>query len=123
MKDDGSAWQPYRNSRGPALGSEIPRHPGRDAGSFRAHRVPGGERYCQVLGLCPIAASCIAVDVAMRWSADPDVREIGRLVNERGTEIRLDVDVSLVPALLNALPSLTALMSLLRNLLAWAALI
>ena len=51
---------------------------------------PSGERHRQVLGLCPIAASCIAVDVAMRWSADPDVREIARLVGERGTEIPLD---------------------------------
>jgi hypothetical protein len=43
-----------------------------------------------VCGLCLIAASCIAVDVAMRWSADPGVREIARLVSERGTEIPLD---------------------------------
>jgi hypothetical protein len=53
-------------------------------------KSPGGERYGQVLGLCLIAASCIAVDVAMRWSADPDIREIARLVSEGGTEIPLD---------------------------------
>ena len=79
---------PRTPAGGPWVGASAPS--GRDAGSFRAHRVPGGERYGQVLGLCPIAASCIAVDVAMRWSADPDVREIARLVSERGTEIPLD---------------------------------
>ena len=81
---------PAGTPAGRRLGRSFHAIRGRDAGSFRAHRVPGGERYGQVLGLCPIAASCIAVDVAMRWSADPDVREITPLVSERGTEIPLD---------------------------------
>lgn len=48
----------------------------------------GDERYRQVLGLCLIAAAYIAADVARRWSADLDIREVARLVSERGTEIR-----------------------------------
>jgi hypothetical protein len=50
----------------------------------------GDERYRQALGLCLIAAAYIAVDVARRWPADPDVREFARLVSGRGTEIPLD---------------------------------
>ncbi len=52
----------------------------------------GDERYRQVLGLCLIAAAYVAVDVAGRWPADADVREIARLVSKRGTEIPLDQD-------------------------------
>jgi hypothetical protein len=50
----------------------------------------GDERHRQALGLCLIAAAYIAVDVARRWPADPDIREIAQLVSERGTEIPLD---------------------------------
>jgi hypothetical protein len=52
-------------------------------------RSAGDERYRQVLGLCLIAAAYIAVDVAGRWPTDADVREVARLVSERGTEIPL----------------------------------
>ena len=50
----------------------------------------GGERYRQVLGLCLTAAAYVAVDVSGRWPTDADVKEIARLVSERGTEIKLD---------------------------------
>jgi hypothetical protein len=50
----------------------------------------GNERYKQALGLCLIAAAYVAVDVSGRWPTDADVQEIARLVNERGTEVKLD---------------------------------
>jgi hypothetical protein len=50
----------------------------------------GNERYRQALGLCLTAAAYIAVDVSGRWPTDADVREIARLVSERGTEIKVD---------------------------------
>jgi hypothetical protein len=50
----------------------------------------GDERYLQVLGLCLLAAAYVAVDVAGRWPTDADIREIARLVSERGTEVPLD---------------------------------
>jgi hypothetical protein len=53
-------------------------------------RSAGNERYRQVLGLCLLAAAYVAVDVAGRWPADADVREIARLVSEQGTEVPLD---------------------------------
>ena len=52
-------------------------------------RSVGDERYRQALGLCLTAAAYVAVDVAGRWPTDADVREVARLVSERGTEIPL----------------------------------
>jgi hypothetical protein len=53
-------------------------------------QAAGDERYRQVLGLCLIAAAYVAVDITGRWPTEADVREIARLVSERGTEIPLD---------------------------------
>lgn len=50
----------------------------------------GNERYRQAIGLCLTAAAYVAVDVTGRWPTDADVREIARLISERGTEIKLD---------------------------------
>ena len=50
----------------------------------------GNERYRQAIGLCLTAAAYVAVDVSGRWPTDADVREIARLVGERGTEIKVD---------------------------------
>ena len=50
----------------------------------------GNERYKQTLGLCLIAAAYVAVDVSGRWPTDADVREIARLVSERGTEVKVN---------------------------------
>lgn len=50
----------------------------------------GNERYRQAIGLCLIAAAYVAVDVSGRWPTDADLREISRLVSERGTEVELD---------------------------------
>lgn len=50
----------------------------------------GGERYRQILGMCLSAAAYIAIDVSERWPTDADVREVARMVAERGTEVKLD---------------------------------
>jgi hypothetical protein len=50
----------------------------------------GNERYRQAIGLCLLASAYIAADASGRWPTDADIKEIARLVHERGIEIKLD---------------------------------
>lgn len=75
--------EPTRDMLGHAIRGELP-----DLGALI--QSVGNERYKQALGLCLIAAAYVAVDVSGRWPTDADVQEIARLVNERGTEVKLD---------------------------------
>jgi hypothetical protein len=75
--------EPTRDMLGHAIRGELP-----DLAAVI--QSVGNERYKQALGLCLIAAAYVAVDVSGRWPTDADVQEIARLVNERGTEVKLD---------------------------------
>ena len=75
--------EPMRDMLGHAVRGEL-----QDLASLI--RSVGNKRYKQTLGLCLIAAAYVAVDVSGRWPTDADVREIARLVSERGTEVKVD---------------------------------
>lgn len=52
----------------------------------------GTQRYRRVIELCLLASAYIAADASGRWPTGADVREIARLVHERGIAIKLDQD-------------------------------
>lgn len=50
----------------------------------------GTQRYRRVIALCLLAAAYVAADASGRWPTDADMREIARLVHERGIAVKLD---------------------------------
>jgi hypothetical protein len=50
-------------------------------------RTAGGETLPRVLGLCALASAYTAIDVAGRWPADTDLRELARRAARSATEL------------------------------------